>query len=151
MQLKIAANSLHWPPLYVTENSKLQFLGTGISDYLDGLCLPGFGDDLLAQIDHPAELRQLRRSSPFYAHDCSPDEPCPVLDLSAVPRRMTQNVHYYTRRAEREGALSWDTAGHTNVGTLVDALIDLHTAAWQNRGTSGVLADPNVDAFHRAA
>ena len=138
-------------PFHVSENSSLQLMGAGISDYLDALCLPSFGSDLLAQIDPPAELRQLSRSSPLYAHDCSPDEPCPVLDLAAIPKRMTQNVHYYTRRAEREGALSWETADQSNVAGLVEALIALHAAAWQSRGTSGVLADPKIEAFHRAA
>ena len=65
-------------PLYVAENSKLQFLGTGISDYLDGLCLPGFGDDLLAQID------QQRRGRTGALRESSRTQ---TLTLSTVPQR----------------------------------------------------------------
>jgi CelD/BcsL family acetyltransferase involved in cellulose biosynthesis len=64
---------------------------------------------------------------------------------------MAQNIRYYTRRAEREGAVTWQTVTSENLTELLKALLDLHTAAWESSGRPGMLADPAVRAFHRAA
>jgi len=137
-------------PFY-REGNLLKLMGIGISDYLDGLCRPEFAHALLSCVDQPAEFRQLRRCSPFFADNSEPDQPCPLLEFSAIPKRMTQNIHYYTRRAEREGSVTWESVDYHNLRELLEGLIDLHTAEWQTRGRSGVLSDSDLRAFHRAA
>jgi CelD/BcsL family acetyltransferase involved in cellulose biosynthesis len=54
-------------------------------------------------------------------------------------------------RTETIGPIAIETAEHATIDTALDDLFRLHEERWHERGEAGVLADPAVRAFHRAA
>lgn len=132
--------------------------GAGTTDWLDGIFAPGVHLEALAgtlsALDGPVDLFQLPAGSPLLglADDLdapiSDGEPCVVLDLDApLPPNAARNLGYYRRRIARTGA-----TGPRRLGpSAFEALVDLHTRRWQDRGEPGVLSDPKVLAWHREA
>jgi CelD/BcsL family acetyltransferase involved in cellulose biosynthesis len=132
--------------------------GAGTTDWLDGIFAPNISIrplvDALAKLDGPLEFFQLPPSSPLVrlAGDLDapvlPAEPCVMLDLALpLPANMARNFSYYRRRVARRGAIG---PGVLTIDAF-DALPELHTRRWQERGESGVLSDPKVLAWHRDA
>jgi CelD/BcsL family acetyltransferase involved in cellulose biosynthesis len=149
---------------------KLLPLGIGVTDYLDPLLAPSDAAAVLAHLASRlqrfdrVDLVEQRAGSPLLdlaapgGWQCQrrSGEPCPTLTLSAadplthsVPRLAKQP--YYQRRAERLGPAAWVPADHGTLPDLLQALVDLHAARWSGRGQPGVLAEPQVQAFHREA
>jgi CelD/BcsL family acetyltransferase involved in cellulose biosynthesis len=166
-------------PLYVYREGaerKLLLLGVGVSDYGDALLdaeyTQGAVRCLLAHLTRTAErwdvcdLQPLPPTSALLAAEV-PDfveerlelAPCPVLQLpgsaagldAALPKRMRQNLRYYRRRAERQGALRCEAARPENLPEMLEAFFALHGVRWEQRGLPGVLADDAVRAFHTEA
>jgi CelD/BcsL family acetyltransferase involved in cellulose biosynthesis len=167
-------------PLYLqndSEGGKLLPLGIAISDYLDGLFEEGCGAIAAeAMLRHLAErddwscceLHPLRAGSPLLAArvpaNCAAEtlafEPCLAVEIPTgarelkdfLPSKIRDNLGYFRRRAERLGQVSFETA--VTAGALsefAEALFRLHDARWQQLGQPGVLADPAIRRFHRAA
>jgi len=163
--------------LYIeAATARLLPLGTGISDYVDVLIDPDFqsraGDALLralsAQADWKSiELNELMPGASALALCASAgtrmcDEPssaCPVLDLAAapdgqaprLPARKQEHLALARNRAMRKGPVEFISMDEVAPGALFAALVELHRARWQKRNEPGVLSDPRVIAFHRAA
>jgi CelD/BcsL family acetyltransferase involved in cellulose biosynthesis len=140
--------------------STLYLLGNGISDYL-GICVePDAGREAVALLSsclcgRNLELNQLPSSSPLTAlAPTQPAEPCFVLDLAetpSIPARQLEKLRYYKRRAEKCGRIEIKTATSATVETALNDLFLLHQLRWSARDESGVLSDPVVESFHRAA
>jgi CelD/BcsL family acetyltransferase involved in cellulose biosynthesis len=157
-------------PLYKLHD-KLLPMGVGISDHFDVLLAAEAPADavstLLAATLHAGDVPRcdlpelspgahlLHAEVPTGWHDCTwASSPCPVLTLqpeAAIPKGRRRDLRQARHRAERAGGWSVQCADSASVGELFDALVALHNKCWQVRGQSGVLTDPLVLAFHRAA
>lgn len=161
-------------PLYVEHGAvrRLLPLGIGLSDYLDVLIDPAHaaeaGDAMTAAIgagcagwdtwsaeDAVEGAAVLGLATPDGCISTVVTQAAaPVLDLgdgvASVPagkRRKWRMAQH--RAARRESFLQ--VAEAAAVPDMLDQLVRLHAARWQSRGEAGVLADPRVVAFHRAA
>ncbi len=146
-------------PVFAYEGRWLLW-GAGTSDWLDAIYRPDLRPELLtpaiATLDGSLDLFQLPESSPLRHAPLPPGwtgvdshgASCVVLDLAAaLPRNITQNLAYYRRRAARAGVGEVVRVGPD----AFDVLVDLHTRRWRLDEEPGVLADPLVLAWHRAA
>ena len=164
-------------PLYLRREPglvKLLPLGIGISDYIDALVPPGCPDvaaALLSAIaglpdwqechlpDLPSEAALL--SAPVPA-GCDEErvtaEPCPVLVLprspdalnSVLPHKAWRDLRQARNRSEAAG-IAIERADSETLDCMIDDLLRLHGKRWQSRGEAGVLAEPEVQRFHRRA
>lgn len=143
-------------------------LGIGVSDYAGTLLEPdlppGAASALLAtalttdatRADWPAlvpvdALCTAEIPSGWRA-DRAPGEVCPALDLAApLPSTIRRKISMSRNRAARRGGMSVETADAASAPALLEELIRLHGLRWRERGEAGVLSDPRVLAFHRAA
>ncbi|MDB6110270.1 MAG: hypothetical protein JWR69_2020 [Pedosphaera sp.] len=151
-------------------------LGTGITDYLDGLWEMGMEDCgakavfnyLAGQQDRwdICDFQQLRSDSPLLAPAATPpewadeitvQECCPVLTLPtesealrrSIPHGQLRNLSYCQHRLERMKDGRMEPGSERNLEELLHRLFELHTARWSARGRPGVLADAAVQEFHR--
>ena len=165
-------------PLYLQQGAegKLLPLGIAISDYLDGLFEEGVAalaaESMLRHVAERGgwqrcELHPLRAGSPLLAasapEGCAdeilPFDPCLVVEIPAgagklrevLPSKIRDNLGNYRRRAERRGRVSFETATAAMVSEFVEALFRIHDARWHQLAQPGVLADPAIRRFHRAA
>lgn len=162
-------------PLFVWHDAGLRRLvpvGAGHSDYCDALVQPGIPvDRLWAAILATAErwdeilLPDLRADSPLLGP--MPEgwravdeeaEICPVMilpaqgsPLAALTGTQRRKVVHDRHRAGRLGGVSEALAGPDEIEAALDALFTLHAARWAREGQPGVLGDPHIQAFHRAA
>lgn len=124
--------------------------GTGVTDYNDVLLdpetpLPGLPAGRVSLADVPAwsplhQLPGLERASP-----------CPVARLGPLPGRLEKNLRYARRRLGSAGPVTFETACQATLDEHMTALFHWHEQRWRARGGNGVLADPAVQTFHRAA
>jgi CelD/BcsL family acetyltransferase involved in cellulose biosynthesis len=161
---------------HADQGGKLLPLGIAISDYLDGLFEGGVGPVAAeALLWHLAEredwgrceLHPLCAGSPLLEAAMPPEctdevlafEPCLVLMIPAeardlcdvVPSRIRGKLRYFGRRAEQAGRVSFEMASVATLAELLEALFSLHAARWRRLDRPGVLADPGIRNFHRAA
>lgn len=155
-------------PLFLWQDGptrRLVPLAAGISDYSD---MVGAADAVPALLDTAAAapfawdellLPDLRPDSPllgppppgWIAQD-APHEICPVLTLPpALTKSQRRKVVHDRHRADALGDVTAALAGSHEIDEALDALFALHAARWAAAGEPGVLADPAVQAFHRAA
>ena len=151
-----------------------ELIGGGISDYQDGLFAPGYEAASMSQVlawlkqmkrEHcdRCRLEQLPELSPFvtapvaqrWFDQVATGDVCPVLRLrgsdlaGCIPTAQAAKLLYYRRRADRRGAVRFQTADGSNWPELLGDLLELHRRSWSHRGQSGVLADTAVERFHR--
>jgi CelD/BcsL family acetyltransferase involved in cellulose biosynthesis len=166
-------------PLYLQNGDagrKLLPLGVAISDYLDGIfeegCAPRVAEAMLRRLAdrkdwRRCELHPLRPGSPLLEARVPPGcadevlefEPCLVVEVppgarelsEILPSKIRDNLGYFQRRAERIGRVRFEMATGATLAELVEALFRLHDARWHQLGCPGVLADPAIRRFHRAA
>ena len=88
----------------------------------------------------------------------TPCETCPVLPLPSAPPLLPQlgktqrrKVVHDRHRADALGGVTVAFAGAHEIDDALTALFDLHEARWRLEGQGGMLASPQVQAFHRAA
>lgn len=156
-------------PLYIVrdgDESLGMFLGTGNSDYLDGL--GAFDLAPLAGLDCQLwDLQQLRPSSPAlsaalpagFADQVLGQDRCPILPIAGaggelenlISTHFRKKLRYYRRALERIAPVTTSSAAPETLDALLDALYALHAARWQKRGLPGVLDDDVVQRFHREA
>jgi CelD/BcsL family acetyltransferase involved in cellulose biosynthesis len=164
-------------PLYVyadpqRNERQLLLLGAGTSDYLDGLfaptCTPADLREALAAIAEQktwdiahftqllphsllhAALAQLDRATVhrYPGESCSR---CPALPIAELPKKVRSDVRYFRNAAIGRGKLRMDIADASSWEPSLEALITLHSARWQESNQAGVLADPDVLAWHHEA
>jgi CelD/BcsL family acetyltransferase involved in cellulose biosynthesis len=164
-------------PLFLPEREgslthRVLLLGTGLSDYLDGLCASGSEEICAAAMfdwlrDQEGwdicDFQQLRSDSFLFGarlpngwtEDHEPADKCPVLNLAgasldnpefASPDLM-HDVNYSRRRAALLGPTQIERARLNNFEELFAAFLRLHKARWNERGLPGV-AEQN-SAFYR--
>jgi CelD/BcsL family acetyltransferase involved in cellulose biosynthesis len=166
-------------PMYLQHagrGGKLLPLGIAISDYLDGLFEEGVGpiaaEAMLRRLSEHndwqrCELHPLRSGSPLLEARvparCTDEvlafEPCLVVEVPAgarelsdvLPSKIRDNLRYFRGRAERVGRLSFETATAATLSEFLEALFRLHDARWHRLRQPGVLSDPAIRRFHRAA
>jgi CelD/BcsL family acetyltransferase involved in cellulose biosynthesis len=163
-------------PLYVEDGAqavRLLPLGISLSDFSDILVEPAAHSavrpalaEAIARLCPEAarlDLGDLRPSAralelpavPGWRREEQPHEACPVLDLEhgfdSVPSLRRRKLRMARHRAERSGGLTLSEPGPDQAGDFLDMLADLHGTRWESRGEGGVLGDPRVVAFHRAA
>lgn len=153
---------------------KLVPLAAGHSDYSDALIDPTMESEALAglwdaMLAHAARwdevlLPDLRADSPLFglAPECEsveePGEICPVLTLPNAPpllshltKTQRRKIVHDRHRADALGGVTTAFAESREIDEALTALFELHAARWRLDGQEGVLADPRVQAFHRAA
>ena len=151
---------------------KLVPVGAGHSDYCDALVDPVAGSAqalwsaIAATREHWDELLlpDLRPGSmvlePLPGDWTLTDEPaetCPVLTLPSgdllptLSKTQRRKIVHDRHRAEHLGGVTVGLATPDGIDEALDALFALHGARWQAAGQPGVLADPKVQGFHRAA
>jgi CelD/BcsL family acetyltransferase involved in cellulose biosynthesis len=154
---------------------RLAMLAAGISDYEDVLLEPEIADVGAALVlQHIAEERsrwetgefnELRETSPLLAAPCPrelsveryPSSPCTVLPLPAAAEALSLSWRFRRRlrnarnRVERAGDPQFVTADERSLPDLLEALVRLHSARWEQRGEPGVLSDPRRRAFYEVA
>jgi CelD/BcsL family acetyltransferase involved in cellulose biosynthesis len=164
-------------PMYVyrepaTGERKLMPLGVGTTDYLDGVFLPecssedirravelllesgGWDTLVLQQIRPESKLAcALQQMEPLgmqraEAEFCSRMS---AVTIEQLPPKIRHNVIYYANRARRQGLLELTFADNSDWPEAFDELVHLHMDRWKQRGKAGVLADPRVLEWHRAA
>jgi CelD/BcsL family acetyltransferase involved in cellulose biosynthesis len=166
-------------PMYLqreTEDGKLLPLGIATSDYLDGLfeegCAVEVAEAMLSRLTarqhwRRCELHPLRNGSPLLEARAPPGcadrvlefEPCLAVEIPAgardlddvLPRKIRANLRSFGRRAEQAGRVTFETASVEALSKFLDALFRLHDARWHRLEQPGVLADPAIRRFHRAA
>ncbi len=154
-------------PCFVLEwegRQQLTLIGTGITDYLDPLIMPGCEErvvDLLGQ--HLAEQRGWEIID---WTDLSPDHPLfglpGALKQDWMPRcelqlggvfeecwakrgkDLRRNVRRYREKAEQLGRVSFEISD-TADSELITALVSLHSRRWQAQGLPGM-----IEANHSA-
>ncbi len=164
-------------PMFVWHDAGVRRLvpvGATQSDYLDALvdpAAPGAREALwraiLATGDRWDELmlHDVREDSPLLGEVPSgwhvtetPCETCPVLTLPSTPPLLPQlgktqrrKVVHDRHRAAALGGVTVAFATPHQIDDALSALFDLHAARWRLEGQEGMLASPQVQAFHRAA
>lgn len=153
-----------------TDRRLLQ-LGVGTTDYLDGVFAPACQEVHIRMALHllwededwnVLNVSQLRRGSKLLeaigrdgdGHRICETESCSRMSavrISELPQKIRRNVMYYRNRASRQGVLDLALADATACAESFDLLVSLHTERWRERGSSGVLADTRVQAWHREA
>jgi CelD/BcsL family acetyltransferase involved in cellulose biosynthesis len=156
-------------PLYIVrdgDESLGMFLGSGNSDYLDGLGTTDFAP--LAGLDCAMwDLQQLRPSSPLltaplpsgFENQIVEHDRCPILPIGGAGEELEnllsthfrKKIRYYRRALSRIAPVTTQSATPETLDELMDALYALHAARWQKRGRPGVLDDDVVQRFHREA
>jgi CelD/BcsL family acetyltransferase involved in cellulose biosynthesis len=163
-------------PMTVWNDGDLRRLvpvAAGTSDYSDALvdpaadAMPALWDAILGTAARWDEvlLPDLRADSPLLG--AVPEgwravdeagEVCPVMVLPPAPpllaglsKSRRRKVVHDRHRAAAVGVVSEAIVGADGIGEALDALFALHAARWAAAGEPGVLADPRVQAFHRAA
>lgn len=165
-------------PAFVWVNGgtrKLVPIGAGHSDYLDALTDPASASEAARQIWRAAAdaadrwdellLPDVRPDSPLLkalpvgwrAVD-EPCDVCPVLKLPqdgdvmrALDKSHRRKVVHDRHRADRLGDVEIAFAQPHELHEALSALFRLHLARWEAEDQPGVLGEPSVQAFHRAA
>jgi CelD/BcsL family acetyltransferase involved in cellulose biosynthesis len=161
-------------PLFLWNDAgtrKLVPAGAGHSDYcdmvgdpdavpalLDAIAAAPVGWDELVLPDLRPDSPLLRRPPPGWAAEDEPHEICPVLALppgkslrELLSKTQRRKLAHDRHRADELSDLTVALATADQVPEAVEAMFALHSAQWAAAGEPGVLADPNVRAFHRAA
>ncbi|WP_428332153.1 GNAT family N-acetyltransferase [Novosphingobium sp.] len=149
-------------------------VGAGESDYCDALVDPAAGnvaERLMTALLTTAQgcdevlLPDLREGSPLlgpvpddWISDCAPCETCPVLTLPetgpllpALTKSQRRKVVHDRHRAANAGGAIEAIVAPDDIDAALDALFSLHEMRWAAVGQAGVLADPRIQSFHRAA
>lgn len=159
-------------PMHVWDDAgtrRLVPVAAGHSDYSDALIDPTAEEEALAGLWKAIQacadrwdevlLPDLRADSSLlrWQADEQPGEVCPVLAFPEPPllpnltKSQRRKVVHDRHRAEALGGVVTALAEPGEIDAALNALFDLHAARWRLEGEEGVLADPRVQGFHRAA
>ena len=149
----------------------LRLVGTGGSDYLDLLTLPGHEAEVAAAVASWlvsnkkwlwADLQQLAPDAvalglPGAA--CWPGETCPYLPLAStyeaflktLGKKLRQNIGYYERSMAKTHTLELRLATQGTLADDLSAFFTLHQLRWRGRWMPGAFASHAARAFHTDA
>lgn len=149
----------------------VRHLGTGASDFLDLLALPG--DEARVASSVGAWLSRSRGWDWADFQQAPPDsvtaripgaqvvvgETCPYLPLPAdwesfrrgLGKSLRGNIGYYERALAKRHALELRVADASTFDADMDAFFALHQLRWRSRWMPGAFADSRSRAFHRDA
>lgn len=156
---------------------RLQFIGAGVSDYMDFILAEGFEDQSLKAIFDWIEanssrwdlldLQQISEGSSTLEF-CKQDagwygeailgEQCPYLPLAenwdamlaVFGKKMRWNLGYYERLMRRDfESVEISVLGEDEIAEGMAAFFDLHTKRWRKRWLPGMLADSGRQKFHK--
>jgi CelD/BcsL family acetyltransferase involved in cellulose biosynthesis len=152
--------------------ARLLPLGISLSDYLDVLAYPACAEAADALIglmietpweswsfeEMAADACALDLTCPVGCSEILADQgACPVLKLQGatdlegcVPARRRRQLRRALRTASSSGEVRVSRCEHDS-DRFLDILFSLHGARWHEREAKGILADPRVQRFHRAA
>jgi CelD/BcsL family acetyltransferase involved in cellulose biosynthesis len=157
-----------------TERTVL-LLGTGVTDYLDGLWDPAYEEEAIKVfVTHltaqhfrwdVCDFQELRPSSPLlkdceilshFSEEILIQENCPVLSLqeSAGKKPLLSRLkdyRYFLRKIEKLGRVQFLSPENSSLAELLESLFRLHRARWAAKGCFGVLADRPIQFFHAEA
>ncbi len=146
---------------------QMTLIGTGISDYLEPAVKPEHADEIVEQIrlhlDASSEWdvcdwQDLSFDTPFkrLASDVNEDAPCSTVPLvgsfeqywEGCPKALRQNVRRDRAKAEAIGQLRFEVTGSAEP-ELIEALIEMHGARWQNQNQPGMVEANGSAGFLR--
>lgn len=163
---------------YHPESKERQFLflGTGISDYGDGLFHPEVGWrgvqrafeylDENRSVWDACDFQQIRSGSLLFesalpenwTEEVELQEICPRLNLEeedyvakAMMDHYSEKLNRYHRRAAKMGRVSFKRVDAGSFESWYEGLLRLHGARWNSLGETGMLAQPQLQQFNRAA
>lgn len=161
-----------------TPMRRLSFLGTGASDYMDLIALPGHSATVCqAILQHlsgvrgydMADLQHLRPGSALRGYLETPgqpmprhyqvhnQEPCPFAALpsdfdelaQSLGKKMRSNISYYTRLLTRTFEDGTiEQATGQGIAPAMADLYDLHQKRWRSRRMPGVMGEARIRDFH---
>ena len=130
----------------------LVFIGNGPTDQQDILAEDEAATQLLVEElrRYRLDLQEIPATSPLIpAFRNEPNSVSPVLDLSLpLPRNVRRNMKVARRDLDATGTVR---VVHSTKPEFLEELFRLHRARWEASGESGVLNEPKVQDFHRAA
>jgi CelD/BcsL family acetyltransferase involved in cellulose biosynthesis len=155
-------------PLFLWDDDgvrKLVPIGAGQSDYCDMIgdsaAVPALLEavaaapmawDALVLPDLRPDSPLLATPPPGWAVADEPHETCPVLALPpTLSKSQRRKIVHDRHRADNLGGVTVALATSAEIAEALDALFTLHAARWAAVGEPGMLADPRVQAFLRAA
>lgn len=166
--------------MYGVPFKRLQFMGTGATDYLDFILDQASEESALeALFNHLAQissrweiidLQQIPQNSPslpawqrFQApagieQNQLEQEDCPILPLpsswdgflAGLGKKTRWNIGYYERIARRDFEYQIGPLSAEEIQEGMTALFTLHAARWRRRRLPGVLTGVKRQKFHRA-
>lgn len=164
-------NPIGLAPLFLSAGI-LRLVGTGGSDYLDLLALPGQESAVAEavaqwlQTNHRRWLwADLQQVPPGGVAEALPGaevwrgETCPYLPLpetydgflKTLSKKHRQNIGYYERSMAKTHALELRLASAATLTQDMDAFFSLHQLRWRGRWMPGAFASQAARAFHTDA
>ena len=162
-------------PMYGLPLRRAQFIGTGVSDYLDLIADADHENPVVEAIfshiesHHPRwdilDLHQIPADSCILQRAESPNghssvvnqDVCPYLPLptswddlaSRLGKKTRYNLGYYERLTRREFDVHLGLMQKHELDEGMDAFFRLHTQRWRRRWLPGVLCGGRTKRFHR--
>jgi CelD/BcsL family acetyltransferase involved in cellulose biosynthesis len=147
------------------------FVGTGGSDYLDALALPGYEESVRAAFGQFlresgrwdwCDLQQVRPGAVaerLPGADTWQGETCPYLPLAenweafrkTLGKKLRSNIGYYERSLEKQFAVEYRLATPETLESDLAAFFELHQKRWNKRWLPGAFASRAARAFHTDA
>ncbi len=153
---------------------KLYFVGTGITDYLDIIALPGYEkvvfDSLMQYLNNissqwdECDLQDIPESSilnqytypELFVVEKSDYNICSHLELpstldrlrTSLPKNLRKNLLHAARMLSRSGGYHLEVAEENNVESFLQRLFKLHQARWSSKKQKGVLYSNTLKKFH---
>lgn len=153
---------------------KVCFIGTGITDYLDIIALPGYEEavfnslmqylnDISSQWDE-CDLQDIPESSvllhfeypDMFVVERSDYNICSHIRLplnldkfrTSLPRNLRKNLSRSARMLSRSGGYHLEMADNSNIESFLQDFFKLHQARWERKKKKGVLHDGVLKKFH---
>jgi CelD/BcsL family acetyltransferase involved in cellulose biosynthesis len=149
-----------------SQDNVLRFIGSGITDYQDGLVTP-------TAVSGMCEFLERYFSTQGCDLDCIPphsilrslsglweqSHTTPVTTLpstvdeydKSLSTRFRHTLNNSWNRLKRLGDVRFAAADQSNAHRFFESLLELHHARWLRRNMPGVLATPEIQDFHREA
>src|ERR1051326_1651495 len=146
------------------EDGVLSFIGAGITDYQDVLIAERYVDQTLESFstylrEHRYELNEVRYNSPLLrlSGDWSVCNTSPVLLLPTtiieydrgLSAHFRESLDHSWNRLEKRGDIQIESSSSVDVIECLGDLMKLHRPRWHLKALPGVLASPEIQAFHR--
>jgi CelD/BcsL family acetyltransferase involved in cellulose biosynthesis len=168
-------------PFFIFKNESgkriLCFIGTGITDYLDIIVLPGYEkvvfnsvmqylNDISSEWDE-CDLQDIPENSillhceypDIFAVKRSDYNICSHLELpsnleslrTSLPKKLRKNLSRAARMLSRNGGYHLEVADENTVESFLQRLFGLHQARWSSKNQKGVLHNDSLKKFHTQA